>query len=363
MKPDLLARATSTLRDATADCGDVEAIPPARSEAIAGIAEALRRRRIAQRRRRFGFIAAAAVVALAAGFFAQRKPEQAAVPPPVERARVGVSETGLVEVRDGRESALAPGDRVADGAELRTPAKGEANLDFEGGSHLAVGASSRVRLLEQAQHKRFALDEGRLHAKVAKLAPHERFVVTTSDSEIEVRGTEFEVSLVTPDPSCADATPTRVDVREGVVVVRHGGVEHRVEAGEHWPACATAAPPPSTSVAPPPWRSAPRTVAAPAPPPPAEPAAIASSRLAEQNDLFQEALRRKRSGDAKGALEALDRLSAQYGDGPLAESAEVERFRVLASIDRARGAAAAREYLRKRPRGFARAEAESLAGP
>jgi hypothetical protein len=298
-----------------------------------------------QRRRRFAFVAAAAVVLLAAGFAA--RDSERPTPAPVG-ARV--AESGAVVVRDGHEAPLAPGDRVVDGAELRTPPTGEANLDFERGSRLAVHASSRVRLVHQAQDKRFALEEGSLRAKVAKLAPDERFVVSTTDSEIEVRGTEFDVALVTPDPACGEGTPTRVDVREGVVVVRHRGAEHRVEAGDHWPRCAPSAPAPSSSIAAP--RVAPIAPRASAPPP---------SRLAEQNDLFQEALRRKRSGDGAGALETLDRLRTDYGDGPLAENVEVERFRILAGIDRARAVTAARDYLRTRPRGFARAEAEALA--
>jgi hypothetical protein len=62
-----------------------------------------------------------------------------------------------------------------------------------------------------------------------------------------------------------------------------------------------------------------------------------------------------------GALDVLDRLRTSYPGGPLEESADVERFRILSSGDRARGAAAARDYLRAHPRGFARAEAETLA--
>jgi hypothetical protein len=72
-------------------------------------------------------------------------------------------------------------------------------------------------------------------------------------------------------------------------------------------------------------------------------------------------MRLKRGGDAAGALAKLDRLLGSYPSGPLSESAAVERMRLLAASDRPRAAASAREYLRRHPRGFARAEAETIA--
>lgn len=361
MKPDPLAQATALLQREISDVGDVDAVPASRAEAVARIGAALAQRRTARRRRKIGMIAAAAVVLLAAGAFATRRTDAPRARAPVsEQARVAtVASVGLTAIREGHEIASTPGERLGDGTELRTSPTSEANLEFESGSRLAVGTASRLHLVEQTRHKRFALDRGSVRAKVAKLAVDERFVVTTSDSEIEVRGTEFDVRVVEPDPTCGDGTPTRVDVREGVVVVRHDGKEDRVAAGEHWPRCASSEPAPSAIIAPSAPRTAPRP---PAPSPPsASPATSASaSRLSAQNDLFQDAMRRKRSGDLAGAVATLERLRTDYADGPLAENAEVERFRILSSFDRARGVSAAREYLRTRPRGFARAEAEAI---
>lgn len=376
MKQDPLAQVTGLLERAVADIGDVEVVPPERDEATARVRHALEQRRASQRRRKIAIVAAAAAVLLAMGAIAARRsPEPAAkaAVPTSEQARVESTESGLTAVQGGQEAAPASGQRLGDGTELRTAPTAEAHLEFDSGTRVAVGAASRVRLVEQTRHKRFALESGSLHAKVAKLGADERFVVATGDAEIEVRGTEFRVTVAEPTPDCGGGTTTRVDVREGVVVVRHHGAEERVAAGEHWPRCAKDDGPAAGAGAPTAPEASMRPTAASRPAPAAVPAApnpnakantnpdpTSASRLAEQNDLFQEAMRRKRSGDARGALQLLERLHDGYADGPLAENAEVERFRILTRVDRARAASAAREYLRARPRGFARAEAEAL---
>jgi hypothetical protein len=238
-------------------------------------------------------------------------------------------------------------------------------------------------LIEQRTSKRFAVESGRLTAKVAKLGAGERFVVATPDAEVEVRGTAFRVSVVTPDPGCGDGTPTRLEVTEGVVVLRRAGGETRVAAGERWPECAEAAvlnavappslpppllppsPAPSTVEAPLRSPAPPSPSASPSPPSSIAPprvaaAAAAGSKLPEQNDLYDSAMRDKNAGKTREALAALDRFLAAYPDGPLAESASAERFRLLRGSARV---GAARDYLTRWPQGFARAEAEAIAAP
>lgn len=369
MTIDPLDRATAMLRDSVADHGDVEAMPPNRDIAVARIADALRERARARRRRRwYGALAAAAAVVLLAGggvLLAKRGAGLEAARG-ADLGRMSDPHGAVTALRDGRPEPLSQGARVVEGTELVTTAASEAHLDFDSGSRVTLGGAARVRLVEQSSKKRFSISAGALTAKVAKLGANERFVVTTPDAEIEVRGTLFRVSIVAPDPSCEAGTPTRLYVDEGVVVVRHAGVEERVAAGGRWPACGalpTASIPTtnapvaaSTTVAPVATHShAPTTPHGVHPPP------DSSSRLAEQNDLFDDAMRAKRAGDFAGALAKLDRLRAAYPGGPLAENAEVERMRVLAATSRPRAADAARDYLRRRPHGFARAEAEALA--
>lgn len=368
MTSDPLDRATRLLRDDVADVGDVEALPAGRDAAVARLADALRARaRARQRRRRVATFAIAASVGLSLGggtWLAVRAPQKASVARSGDLGRVADATGALTALRDGHSEPVSPGARMAEGTELRTSPSSEVHLDFDSGTRLTLSGSARVRLVEQNQRKRFALEAGSLFAKVAKLGPDERFVVATSDAEVEVRGTLFNVSIVSPDPTCAGGTSTRVDVTEGVVVVRHAGVEQRVSAGERWPICEShraAAPLVATGSAALPAGAAngpstTHTVPSPAP--------EVSSRLAEQNDLFAEAMRAKRGGDLAGALATLDRLRSSYPTGPLAESAAAERMRILATTEPARARAAAREYLSHHPRGFARTEAEALtAGP
>jgi hypothetical protein len=63
----------------------------------------------------------------------------------------------------------------------------------------------------------------------------------------------------------------------------------------------------------------------------------------------------------RGALAALDRFVASYPVSPLAESAAVERMRILQGMSRGRSVVAARDYLARYPNGFAHAEAEAIA--
>jgi ferric-dicitrate binding protein FerR (iron transport regulator) len=394
-----LEHATHVLRGAVADPGDVEAMPPDREAAVARIAEALRARARARRRKRMitGLAIAAGIGALATGgVFAAHRASSAGGSVQVahggrDLGRVEVPSEGLTALREGHAEPLGAGARVAEGTELRTTGTSQAHLDFDSGTRVTLGGAARLRLVEQSQRKRFALESGSFFAKVAKLGPEERFVVTTPDAEVEVRGTAFRVTIVEGNAACAGGTPTRLDVSEGVVVVRHAGTEVRVAAGERWPACdpAPAGRPASASANAPPagagtagttgteaaTTTAPDTIAV-GPGPAvtgarpgtsgaathaASPSPEASSRLAEQNDLFESAMRLKRSGDTAGAQAKLDRLLASYPGGPVAESAEVERMRLLAASNRPRGVAAAREYLRRHPNGFARAEAEAIA--
>jgi outer membrane protein assembly factor BamD (BamD/ComL family) len=77
--------------------------------------------------------------------------------------------------------------------------------------------------------------------------------------------------------------------------------------------------------------------------------------------LLEAAELAQRSGMPALALERLETLIQRYPEAELAHNAEVERFRLLASLGRkSEAAAAARQYLKQRPHGFAHAEAESL---
>ena len=379
---DPLKEATELLRGAIRDPGALDEMPPGRDAAIARVADALRargRERRRQRRLRSPLLAAAVVLLVGGGAFAVHGSLRNATGGPVDSSEgrnLGrlVDPTGAVTaLRDGRSESVGRGARLAEGTDLRTSGATEASLHFDNGTHVTLGGASRVRLIEQTAHKRFALEAGSLSAKVAKLSADESFVVVTPDAAVEVRGTAFRVTIAPGDLACEGGTVTRLEVSEGVVVVTHGGAAVRVGAGEHWPSCgasAAAAATPTTAPTAPPAPPAPPAKralalgAVSAPPPSAGARPEATSRLGDQNDLFDEAMRFKRAGDAAGALVKLDRLLSDYPSGPLSESATVERMRIFATTDPARALPAAREYLRSHPRGFARAEAEAIvAGP
>jgi ferric-dicitrate binding protein FerR (iron transport regulator) len=372
MTHDPLARVTKTLKDAVSDAGDVSVMPAGRDATIAKLSAALAARARSRRRNKvLGMLAVAAgvvVVAGASAAFVTHRGQQASAPTANDRelARVREPASAVTAMRDGHAEPLGAGARVGEGTELRTPPGGEVHLDFDTGTGVSIAGATRVRLVEQNKKKRFALEAGSFSAHVAKLSPEERFVVATSDAEIEVRGTQFRVSIAEADPACGGGTPTRLEVSEGVVVVRHAGEQVSVSAGQRWPVCAakTAAsePVPTTTAA--------RVAVAPPSPPlstsvaatttAATPAASVS-RLQQQNDLFDEGMKAKREGRTGAALATFERLLSTYPQGPLAENATVERMRLLGLADRARARVAAQDYLARYPHGFARAEAEALA--
>ena len=260
-----------------------------------------------------------------------------------------------VTVTDGAEPAhrLTPNTRVRVGSRIVAARGAHALLGFSTGTTFDLDGSD-VAVLDASSTERFDLRDGAIAAKVSHLAPGRRFVVQTPDAEVEVRGTTFRVTVLAPGDACLDGTRTSVVVTEGVVVVRRAGAsrEERVEAGASWPpAChgaqaagvgagATTRPVGTTAAA-----------------------AISASTLSAQNDLFADAMTAKRKGDKRRAVETLDELISKYPRGPLAESAEAERFRLLRDVDPARASAEASAYLRRYPKGFARDEAQAILSP
>jgi outer membrane protein assembly factor BamD (BamD/ComL family) len=78
------------------------------------------------------------------------------------------------------------------------------------------------------------------------------------------------------------------------------------------------------------------------------------------NDLFAEAMDAKTQGDKSRAVAALQRFETLYPASPLAESATVERMKLLASTNPKAAAAVAKRYLAHYPDGFARDVAEGI---
>jgi ferric-dicitrate binding protein FerR (iron transport regulator) len=337
-------------------------VPPGpmdRARAIAAVAQAIETRARRRRTARWagGAVAAAAAVvgvfvgSHALGHVVARAPSQVASsggPEIVAHPAAG----GASVLVSGAQAPLVEGRSLASGSRIVTPPGGRATLSFSTGTSVALGEGADVTVGGDGGSAVLQLAGGVVDLHVAKLGAGQRFVVNTPDAEVEVRGTQFRVGLAAPDPGCGGGTTTRVTVTEGVVVVRHAGVESRVPAGEGWPAAC--------------WRTSvstlPPTDAPLAMPPASRPLAAGRpvSALAEQNDLFAKAATARRRGDVPGAVAAFDRLLDEYPACPLAEGAAVERMRLLRSTAPGRAVTLAQQYLVRYPRGFARAEAEAI---
>jgi ferric-dicitrate binding protein FerR (iron transport regulator) len=331
--------------------------PPSAAEraaATGAIERALAGRARARRLRRWlgGVAAAAAVAAVVAGAArwtthrAQplaKGPEPQTHAPTSEVQVVGYSVAGSASVvSSGSPAPLDDRRALPAGSRIVTPAGSRAVLAFTSGTQVLLGESGDMTIADEHDTQALRLDHGSLELHVAKLAAHQRFLVQTADAEVEVRGTAFRVFLVPQDRRCGGGTPTRVAVSEGTVVVRQGGQESRIEGGQQWPSgCSPAA-----------------SAAHPAPAVASH--GVAASSLGEQNDLFGEAMSAKRHGEASKAIDSFSRFLARYPASALAESATVERMRLLRQADPDKAVAEARQYLARYPRGFASAEAEEI---
>lgn len=331
--------------------------PDARARAITAIASAIgvraRRRRAARWSAALGMVAAAALATVGVSRHVVRRESLASRTPSGAADAVQIvahSVSGATSVLfSGAQAPLADETRVAQGSRLITPANGRATLGFSTGTNVVVGEGSDLSLGGDGAHQVLRLSAGSIDLHVAKLAADQRFVVGTADAEVEVRGTQFHVSIARPDPACGHGTPTRVAVTEGVVVVRHDGAEDRIGAGEVWPVgCGRGA----SGMA-----SASDTIRA----------GTSQSRvggpastLAEQNNLYGRAVTVMNAGGVRDAIGGFETFLAKYPASPLAEGARVEIMRLQLKVSTSQAVAAARQYLALYPKGASRDEAEGI---
>ncbi len=292
---------------------------------------------------------------------------------PSETAALGTvvaAEGAATRVNAGGSVALVPGVTVSASDRVVAPEGASTTLGLFRGTRLVLDERSELAFTSPGPGYVFDLAAGAVRADVAKLAPDERFVVRTTDAEVEVRGTSFRVGRAAPSATCGGGTTTRVVVYEGIVAVRAKGVETLVHPGERWPSDCDAAPLGSIA-APPPSHGATRlanaaatTTASPATvaatKAPVESPPLPASDLAAQNDLFAQAVAKKRAGDARGAVRSLDELLARFPATHLAQSARADRMKLLQTFDPEAARGAARDYLGRYPNGFARSDAEII---
>lgn len=211
------------------------------------------------------------------------------------------------------------------------------------------------------------LERGALDISVRPLRGPERFLVRTTDAEVEVRGTKFRVE--------AEAGRIQgVFVQEGHVEVRAAGSTSFVDPGGEWHP--PARPLPSygeESAGAPSGRPTGTTITSPSAPTAIVRSGSRGSDLAApppksalgSNDpsaSFRDAVRSMEQGDYGTAADRLDRFAREH---PSDARAEDVAFLAVLALERAgrreEAARAARRYLERFPRGFRRSEAEVIA--
>jgi FecR protein len=363
-------------------------LPPAslgdRAVTVAALEQALRgraRRRVWQRVSVGA--AAAAVLAVTWGWVLHRPPSpivelappRVAPPPTVltATARPGHGD-GATILRGTTAVALHESVPLKAGDRLAVPRGAGVAVSLSTGTELGLTGNGTLSLVQLDAMQRFRLPSGTLNAKVHPLETGQRFIINTADAEVEVKGTQFEVSIL-ERPACADGTRTRVEVFEGVVTVtRPGGQPVYVAAGSDWPRnCrppagavvvarksfsrharlgletdlrpttkttsrraparpAEAAPPadPFADIVLPPPSSTASSAPTAAFHPPSRIVRPPASSLVVENDLYEEALKAIKDGDRAKALRRIDELLTRFPDGVMAESAQLERRKLKA---------------------------------
>jgi TolA-binding protein len=231
------------------------------------------------------------------------------------------------------------------------------------GAVRAIG-SARFTRVRSRPDEIVRLDDGTVDFEVTRLSGQERFRVVTGDAEVEVRGTEFEVTAAHGRLAYVRVWRGRVEVRPG------GGGVSVLDAGDEWmdgsrlsarpvrPASAapvaSAAPPASPNLPPVPPRHNPIRVAH---------AAVPRPHSAARGPSFDDAWSLLRAGKAAPAAAAFDEIAGSAGDAGAVEDARYWRAVALARAGQTRASQAALVlFLSDFPRSSRAGEASVILG-
>jgi len=126
-----------------------------------------------------------------------------------------------------RWESVAPGEKIEEGASIKTGPNAEAEILTEQGHRFVVRSETIIEFTSlQADETKASLESGRVLSKVQKLNDHQSFSVQTPTAVCAVRGTEFDTT--------AGDGGTLVSVYHGVVGVATPGStdEIKVPAGQ-----------------------------------------------------------------------------------------------------------------------------------
>jgi hypothetical protein len=350
-----------------------------RDEAVSLVAQAIERRtrRAKSRRMLWATTASAAVLSVVGwrGVAAYRHVTKSTSP---SAASCAPRHPGVGAPSANGDFGFADGQPFEPGARILAPTEHASQISLGSGTRITLDAGSRLSYDEGSATHRFSLLVGSVHLEVAKQEGKQRFLVETPDSEIEVRGTVFNVSWRRLPDRCGNQT--QVIVTEGAVEVRRQGMTTQVNAGQSWPEpCASIDRVSALPIYPEPKAKGPPdradrlravTVRAsnetPSVPPehsssePGQAPAARGSDLVEQNDLFARANAARRASNPTLAIRLYDELLTRFPQGPLTESALSSRLAVLKSNDPRRARSEAQRYIELYPAGFSAGLAETI---
>lgn len=167
-----------------------------------------------------GWPLAACLALLICGSFAYRAFWQ--VPQGV-RAEVRSVDGVAFRTSDGSDHALAPGDKLNEGDQLRTGGGGHAVLQLSDGSTVELNERSVVAVGARGKDMTVSLNGGAVIVQAAKRTAGHLYV-KTPDCRVAVTGTIFSVD--------SGIKGSRVAVLRGSVEVAHAGVDSLLHAGD-----------------------------------------------------------------------------------------------------------------------------------
>ena len=275
-------------------------------------------------------------------------------------------------------SALA----LASDSQIATDPASTSRLQLVSGVEVVVGPETRLALPDMKRAcqtcEELVLELGLIRVRVPKLPRGHSFAIQTPNALVSVHGTAFSVEVTKSGQS--DVPRTKVAVTEGVVTVLHGDLEVLLDAGAEWTSSVANAPTArSERSSADPTRGSPASLGPRSTPRASREGSRAglvvvdaggyglegkpgTTDLANQNQLFSDAMHARDLGDRARAAALLDELVRRYPASPLTQDAYVARFRMLSqSGDHLGAARAARSYLDLYAGGFAAEEARAVA--
>jgi hypothetical protein len=255
---------------------------------------------------------------------------------------------------DGQNHVVSAEAQVLVGDEVSTTADAFASLEA-GRARVDLSAATTLQLAElESDSQVFRLQAGRVDVSVPKLPGNEaqRIQVTTADATVTVHGTVFSVEVLRSD----NGSITNVAVTRGLVAVERKGARVLLQPGDSWSSRSEPEPKaqkpsaPSQKPSAQPGESTAEAAAVPIKPARAAKAAQLAqrpkadstfeegaeaqqrgalksaaeterSRLAEQNRLFEHAMRARDRGEDQRVVGQLRQLLSSHPDSPLQSTA------------------------------------------